>query len=157
MKIINVLYFIGVLLCANVATASDQVLEFDLEGDVQVLKSGVAENNGRRYVEFHITHHKETLRKSILPLVASETNMPCGTRVFHERSYEVKGQVGALKVYPYLDLANVDMYVRSSPLKYDLDFWALYELRVPQESTGSSSTNEFSSIFFALRYLQTST
>jgi len=135
-------FIAGVVMTLFMGTAwGSSAPSFDVLADVEVLNQcfngehGDPDDKGqykldtRRYVNFDVTARCDDVRKSLLPLGA---DTPLGQRVFHERTYEVAGkaEVGP-SVLVDLQTKGVKLFVRSSPLKFDSEYWALYELLVP--------------------------
>lgn len=130
------------VLCSGAAWgSSSSISDFDVEADVKVLnkcfegdfgesdKMGQYKLSDRRYVNFDVSGKCDEVYTSLLPL---GTDNPLGQRVFHERTYEVTGskQVGSA-VLKGLQAEEAKLFVRSSPLEFDAEYWALYELLVP--------------------------
>tara|TARA_R110002095_G_scaffold178043_2_gene155353 strand:+ start:2869 stop:3399 length:531 start_codon:yes stop_codon:yes gene_type:complete len=139
------------------------ILPFDEEADARILTEFFAspderpdverqyKTDTRRYVCFDVTAKCDDVYKSLLPL---RTDSPLGQRVFHERTYEVVAQKGAgPSVFVDLQAEGVKLFVRSSPLKFDDEYWALYELLVPGPPNDSEVV-EFTQHFFAIFYRQ---
>ena len=124
----------------SMAWGSD-ALRFDVEEDAAILRDcfsglqgspdekGQYKTETRRYVCFDVTAKLNDVYTSLLPL---GTEAPLGQRVFHERTYEVAAteEVGP-SVLAGLQTEGAKLFVRSSPLAFDPEYWALYELLVP--------------------------
>lgn len=123
------------------AVFGSEAPQFDLDADVRLLtecfkdkhgepdKMGQYKLESRRYVNFDVTDRHGDVHKSLLPL---GSDLSLGQRVFHGRTYEVVGATGlGASVLDGLQAEGVKLFVRSSPLKFDPEYWALYELLVP--------------------------
>ena len=135
-------FLVGVLMTFFIGTAGgSDALRFDVDEDEAILtqclngehgspdESGQYKIGMRRYVCFDVTAKLNDVYTSLLPL---GTEAPLGQRVFHERTYEVAAteEVGP-SVLAGLQTEGAKLFVRSSPLAFDPEYWALYELLVP--------------------------